>query len=914
MTQSGSSFYETLGRASDAPPDISKTNYLKTTPDLTEAVNTQIDDISKSWDEHFDRMISDYNHMFERGNLPQKLVDFLGKKSTKTGLEELQKWQKWQKKYNKYSRKFKNSLKGVELEKGLNSEEYVKAVANAFIDEPDVEKEHLLEKAREENKIQATNAGNELAPLGDAEAIDLASSMYNGIDDIFLKDGMIIKDMDDILAVYPQWEKMAFAGMKVPIGKYDEDGELIFETVDGYTSIADKNAAAEVVQGYFAYKFQDIVQGRTGLYKRKFISKLIVQDELRQKVQLDEHVSATLDEITQRTSEELVLRLKDDPNYAITWMKMMLNHPSVLDTKGNISHALVRRKLIDRIIEALDNESLSPEDIMGDGKLETLMVDTFASGKQQFSIFWKKDWKRITNAIAAKNSEKAREIKSAKEAEEVLQINGKIKELDERKEPIPKIDLDQIIDDLRYDLGYKATDALPNHWQPILNYRYQGSKDDDTIVREVRYRKEVLGEKIDLKDLVGIIDHDLKAKLVTELVETPGGLRKGGTGNEPGTTTHRNNWVTTIVNTYTDEQDINTAKTIKWRNNYDQAIRHYNTIFNQGKANNMSDWDASQAAEDSVKAMLFGPNSKIQVNQGTKEKPIIVEQGIWDEKGISTFDIQGQRNLLNTVKAINGNKSLVNQKEPFKGEEKPLEEGLKYLKASQKGERGAKFPEYYRNLGAALWMDPHQLLRDRVVANGLASAGEFKFGHEGIPGEALLVKHTPSRVMRALSLQGGDPDKMIEMSYLAYTEKEGFNYVRHDNNQVSSLEEVLGKPIDEITMDDISNLALQDYSGFGIFDLSGMAIQELLTEANVPLDMPFNEAGQKFLYLARIRQKAQRANQNSGVLTDYRRLVYINEDLHEQFRQIAPDLPEWLDPNTLSPAGAKELIRLLSEQ
>ena len=664
MTQSGSSFYETLGRASDAPPDISKTNYLKTTPDLTEAVNTQIDDISKSWDEHFDRMISDYNHMFERGNLPQKLVDFLGEKSTKQGLEELQKWQKWQKKYNKYSRKFKNSLKGVELEKGLNSEEYAKAIANAFIDEPDVEKEHLLEKAREENKIQATNAGNELAPKGDAEAIDLASSMYNGIDDIFLKDGMIIKDMDDILAVYPQWEKMAFAGMKVPIGKYDEDGQLIFETVDGYTSIADKNAAAEVVQGYFAYKFQDIVQGRTGLYKRKFISKLIVQDELRQKVQLDEHINATLDEITQRTSEELVLRLKDDPGYAVTWMKMMLNHPSVLDTKGNISHALVRRKLIDRIIEALDNESLRPEDILGEGKLEFLMVDTFASGKQQFSEFWKKDWKRITNAIAAKNIEKAREIKSAKEAEEILQIDAKIKKLNESKEPIPKIDLDQIIDDLRYDLGYKATDELPNHWQPLLNYRYEGSKDDDTIARQVAYRHDVLGEKIDLKDLVGIIDHDLKAQLVQKYVDTPGGLKKGGSGNDPGTTSHRDNWITTIVNQYTDETDLNTGKTQKWRSNYDQAKRHYNVIFNQSKTAGMDDYDAAVAAEKSVNAMIFGPNSKIQVNKGTEEKPIIVERGIWDVKGITTFDIQGQRNLLNTVKAINTNRSLVNQKEP----------------------------------------------------------------------------------------------------------------------------------------------------------------------------------------------------------------------------------------------------------
>ena len=34
-----SSFYETLGRATDAPPDISKTNYLAVEADMSEAVN-----------------------------------------------------------------------------------------------------------------------------------------------------------------------------------------------------------------------------------------------------------------------------------------------------------------------------------------------------------------------------------------------------------------------------------------------------------------------------------------------------------------------------------------------------------------------------------------------------------------------------------------------------------------------------------------------------------------------------------------------------------------------------------------------------------------------------------------------------------------------------------------------------------
>lgn len=66
--------------------------------------------------------------------------------------------------------------------------------------------------------------------------------------------------------------------------------------------------------------------------------------------------------------------------------------------------------------------------------------------------------------------------------------------------------------------------------------------------------------------------------------------------------------------------------------------------------------------------------------------------------------------------------------------------------------------------------------------------------------------------------------------------------------------------------------------------------------------------------MARIRQKAQ-ANQNStGIATEYRRLVYIDKDLKEKFKQIAPDLPPWLDLNTLSPAAAKELVQMLTVQ
>ena len=52
-----SSFQNVVGTPRDAVPDISKTNYLQTAPDMTEAVNKQIDDNIKDTKEFFDQMV-----------------------------------------------------------------------------------------------------------------------------------------------------------------------------------------------------------------------------------------------------------------------------------------------------------------------------------------------------------------------------------------------------------------------------------------------------------------------------------------------------------------------------------------------------------------------------------------------------------------------------------------------------------------------------------------------------------------------------------------------------------------------------------------------------------------------------------------------------------------------------------------
>ena len=70
------SFYESLGKASGAPPDISKTNYLETEVDMTESVNKNIDETQKGWDAHYNHLMRIWNHLYERDEKrPQELLN-----------------------------------------------------------------------------------------------------------------------------------------------------------------------------------------------------------------------------------------------------------------------------------------------------------------------------------------------------------------------------------------------------------------------------------------------------------------------------------------------------------------------------------------------------------------------------------------------------------------------------------------------------------------------------------------------------------------------------------------------------------------------------------------------------------------------------------------------------------------------
>ena len=230
--------------------------------------------------------------------------------------------------------------------------------------------------------------------------------------------------------------------------------------------------------------------------------------------------------------------------------------------------------------------------------------------------------------------------------------------------------------------------------------------------------------------------------------------------------------------------------------------------------------------------------------------------------------------------------------------------------------RGGTAPNYYKSMAAKLGTSVPKLVRARLEGLGRIKEGQVVFPEEGKPGERLLVNPTAAKTIRVYNLNE-DYEWMLESSkspaaianggYLSVSDKDG-NYV--------SLEEVTQKPMEAITMGDIVNLIAGDYTGFGIYEIPSYDLIDILQTNGVPMDMIFDEDGQDFLYLAALRHKAQKAQRNTGIVTDYRRLVNINKDLHDKFNELAGDLVKgkpWLDLNNLAPEVAKEFIRELTQ-
>ena len=880
------SYFSALGRAADAPPDISKTNYLDTEPDMAKAVNENIDEISKSWDAHYNQMIEIYKHIHKQKSPAENLLQVL--KHGKEFKDEFEMWQDEWEDINNFSSQLNEEHALIKKVAGDDPDAYIKALQNIGSNDPDIKKELDNEAELAASRVPTNTEGyRQLDSGGD---IQLANKLIEGPNSIFLKQVELDTNIKNLKEGLPGWLKVSDEGIKHHLESfgYTADGQPIFKSLSEATLPEEKFEIRLRNIAWYTYLHKDVARGRFGKYKKDFLKDVLLDQDAWKKTVLEDYAAASLETITKRNNEEFAANLEKDPGGTfMTQVTTHAGHPEFLNAKGNTNHALV----LDRYTEKL-------EDIFRDGMVEDPVSVLKKLGNYEFRAFghpegstvkFKHHWKKRYGKLVAAVKEYQEAEKKARESEREVAQNSDQKEIadfcgsnsfDQCKARIAA-----------YDTTWGTSDE--NRPTALNNLLYNVREPEaDQIERLERIKLTRPLTKNDIKGLtVGTPAHDQYLKEI----EAP--LAVGSVKRGPGSFTYRDRAIKSRV-AFTLKMDVdevqgNPKATIMM----EKAESIYNQAYYGLKSFDINTTNAQAHTEamEQVKDLLTDPEA------GTERTSVV--------------DLDAVKTVNKAVAAVAKNPDILNQSKPLEGEEPYIELGAKFLDDYMNG-RGGTAPNYYKSMAAKLGTTVPKVIRTRLEGLGRIKEGQVVFPEEGKPGERLLVNPTAAKTIRVYNLNE-DYEWMLESSkspaaianggYLSVSDKDG-NYV--------SLEEVTQKPMESITMGDVVNLIASDYTGFGIYEIPSYDLIDILQTNGVPMDMIFDEDGQDFLYLAALRHKAQKAQRNTGIVTDYRRLVNIDKDLHDKFNELAGDLVKgkpWLDLNNLAPEVAKEFIRELTQ-
>ena len=387
------SYFSAIGRASDAPPDISDTNYLQTTPDMSEAVNKNIDDISKSWDAHYDQMIGIYNHIHKQKTPAENLLQVL-----KTGREfadEYQKYQKWYEPYRKTSKLIDERVQVLKDKYGEDSTEYRKALLNILDDDPEVKKENELESKRTLGRVE----GNKVGYGNSKRDPSLGNAFLRGINGIWDDEVDFAEDLKELKNGLNGWYQRSDEGMKHHLEEfgYTDEGKPIFKSVNEATEPEQKYELRARNLAWYTYLNQDVAKGRFGKYKRDFIAEVVAGQDTWKKQVMEDYSAASLELITQRNSKELYAKVEAKPKEFITQILLHTNHPEFIDSNGNVNHKLVLDRYFEKLEDGIRNgEFTNPaEFVKALGEVEFQAFGHEKGKLVKIKKHWEKRWLKL---------------------------------------------------------------------------------------------------------------------------------------------------------------------------------------------------------------------------------------------------------------------------------------------------------------------------------------------------------------------------------------------------------------------------------------------------------------------------------------------------------------------------------------
>ena len=259
------SYFETLGRAADAPPDISKTNYLETTIDMSQEVNANIDETEKRNQASYASLIRAYDQMHKRDMAgPKEVTDFL--KQFSTTYTDVEKFSEYLGDHIKLSRIFSEAKASGYKNHPLESDSEVAA-------------EHTNHPNRLKVRQETNRAAAEVIAGGD---IDTGTYIQDGPNGNFLFEAEVFDSLKGLKDSYPGYREYAEEAGKFFTGEYTDEGAPIFESYNNAQSLELKNKISDQIDAWYAYNNQDLVRGRFGLYKKDFISFMFEKGEARE--------------------------------------------------------------------------------------------------------------------------------------------------------------------------------------------------------------------------------------------------------------------------------------------------------------------------------------------------------------------------------------------------------------------------------------------------------------------------------------------------------------------------------------------------------------------------------------------------------------------------------------------------------
>ena len=459
--------------------DTSKTNYLQTEVDMTEATNKQIDRNVKLVDEHFNQLIKMHNDSI---------------KANQKGWKELAQFTKEGVKFAKWARD-KADAKAA-LDNYYNPDKIKSRVLNeAGLDVDEAELE-------EQKRINYTAAG-EIEALDPSLSNALKETGINRAQKLellgiaFGQSGSFFEKAQDLVQV------------EVEPGVYKT-----WNHPGGLTAVERSTVSKEIDEVFITQLVNSGISRR--LIDKYLLKPMLKQHEARLLTANAESIKADKEQHTQFRNKEFANKFNnaatssDDPASAGAviedYLKTFAGYHAASSGMKDKGFFLAKQELQGFILSGLQSGEIDPDN--AEGALGFLLSPNDGGKPRSVEEYLPQFARPIRQAINQARKDKAKEAKESHELAIKNKVNPVLDEWRSRDQPPTEEEIQEFSLEIANEFG-EVPDNLKNFWS-------QQDIDDADLVFDLE-RRWVNGEEIRLEDLDGISDATTKSAWMTKV-------------------------------------------------------------------------------------------------------------------------------------------------------------------------------------------------------------------------------------------------------------------------------------------------------------------------------------------------------------------------------------------------------------